>query len=111
MMRLFYCGNSRVMSVNILTPERGGKGDVLQSGFGPPPSLYGYSTIALLCCDHSNCRITIFLLIIFIPVLLSVLKSRQTKADKWNKAGNVKLQANYYCMSYMNQDNVFVFIL
>lgn len=38
MMRLFYRGNSRVMSVNILTPEReGGMVDVLQSGSEPPP--------------------------------------------------------------------------
>lgn len=37
MMRLFYRGNSRVMSVNILTAEReGGMVDVLQSGSKPP---------------------------------------------------------------------------
>lgn len=37
MMRLFYRGNSRVMSVNILTAEReGGMVDVLQRGSKPP---------------------------------------------------------------------------
>lgn len=47
MMRLFLRGSSHMMSVNILTPDRGGMIDMLQSVSAPPPSLYGYCPIAL----------------------------------------------------------------
>lgn len=93
MMRLFYCGNSRVMTCQPTDPrERRRNSRCVTEWIGTPPSLC-YCPIALLCCDHSSCRITIFLLIIFIPFLLSVLKN----PDKQKLTNEMAMRAASNC--------------